>query len=166
MVVELTMDRGKPMAGPYIKAFKAAVGDLVPENWQDFIDLNKPTMMRVEPSSASLLLKALAERAKVIGTAVPPDLAPSLLQRGTASQPAAAAAATAPAEDPDWTTVRNRAAELRGCNNIHEFEAMGRGIVIKNLVDRLEREGKTEILTWLRGEAAKRRQELGGPPVS
>lgn len=165
-VVELPMDRGKPAASLYIKAFKVAVGELSVDNWANFIDLNQSTMLRCEPSTCSLLLKALVERAKVIGATVPPDLAPSLLQRGKVPPPSAestgAHTESKPPEDPDWQTARNRLAELRGCANLPEFEAMGRGIVVKNFVDRLDREGKTDIVVWLRAEAEKKRQELKG----
>lgn len=163
-VVELTMDRGKPVVGVYLKAFKAAVGDLVLANWNDFIDLNRSTMMRCEPSTCSLLMKALSERAKAIGAVIPPDLAPSLLQRGKPKPSPESTPPTdsKPAEDPDWQAARNRVQELRTCQNSHEFEAMGRGIVIKNFVERLDREGKAEIATWMRAEAEKRRAELKG----
>lgn len=161
-VVELHMDRGKPNVAAYVKDMGAAILDLVPENYLDWIELNRPNLGRVPPSTAGVILSLLVKQGNAIGVPVPPDLAPSLLQRKPppAGEAPAPAAATATAEDPDWEVARKRASDIAQCRTESDLRQFGQGAIMKPLVDRLEREKKDTILVFLRDAAAARLAQI------
>jgi hypothetical protein len=158
IVVPLTFDRGKPVVKAYLDAFRSEVAALVGGNFLDFVEMNRAEMAKVPQSTIGLCLKALVEKAKTLGVTVPPDLGPSLLQRAAPVQETS----TEPAEDPDWKAARARAEEVRQCKDLNEVNAMAKGIIIVNFGVRLEREGKTEIIAFLKKAFDDRRAELKG----
>lgn len=157
MFIQLTMDRGKPETGKYLAAFKAEVPQLVPANWNDFIELNKSEMAKVPGSTLSLCLKALRERAVQIGTEVPQDLN-ALLTRPAA--PAAAPSngdaskrgALSPA---DQSFLDNRRRQVGNIMHTDELNMLAASSAVMEFLGRVGEAGEP-----LKAALDKRRAEL------
>lgn len=144
-------------AGVYLKDTKAAIsaitqGDVL----HDWISANRAEMKKVPTSTIGLVLKALVERAKELGVTVPADLGPELLIPKAAPVADAGPPQTngTPQDDPSWRIARDRVDDMRHFQD----EASLTGYVQKNqimlvLLDRLRREGKDDVIAYLRTEA-------------
>lgn len=149
-------------AGQYMRDTKAAIADLVAGNFQDWIALNRGEMKKASPATVSLVLKALVEHGARIGETVPGDLGPELLQVSNAPSVPAANGAT-PLDDTSWQAARNRVADMEtfsDLNNLKDYVQRGQAMTV--FIDRLTREGKQDVIAWMRAECDRIQTRLRG----
>jgi recombination protein RecT len=161
IVIELKTERGKPLEQPYQVAFNAEVATLVPENFFDFIDLNKATMLKVRGSFRSLMVKGLEARAKKIGVVITSEMRTELMAPPTA--PGAKTPQDVEAED--LSTVRNRIADINQAKDLRDLEAFNEGPVLKSFADRMTRENKPQFVNMVKDAYLRRKKELSGAPA-
>lgn len=168
VVIALDMIRGKPATAPYMKEFERVTADLTPDGFLDFVAANLTALHQLPRAHRMVAAGHLARRAEAIGLALPPVFTAGIVGESPKASPAAEPDAPAsdlpPSEDPDLKTARNRIADINACATIHDLEAFGRGIVLKGFGERMEREGKAEILTMVQ-EAYRARKEQLKPPT-
>jgi recombination protein RecT len=141
IVVTLTTERGKPNEQKYREDFEAEVQTLVAGNFVDFIDLNRPTMLKVRKSYRSLLVKALEIKGNSVGLPLTPAVKTALM----ADPPAEAAPGQSPGEL-DQNTLRNRLADIAETRSKADLAAYGAGPVLVRFKERMLRENKLDML--------------------
>lgn len=162
IVIELKMERGKPMEDAYRKAFDEEVKSLTVANFADFVELNRPNLVKVRRSYNGLLIKSLDLKAKELGLGMSPDVRRSL--QPLEAPAAAPATAAAPTADEDLITAQNRVRDINSISTLDELRAFNKGPVISNFIKRMQAidPQRTDLLRLVQAAFLAKQESLGG----
>ena len=152
--------RGKPDEKTYLKGMKDALANADQGALMDLLADQHAAIVTLSAATRPLVAKAFMERWKVLGGVGVPVGLSNLMAPSKAAEPAPQVDPAAQQLAQDERSVDARCADLMGCKNINELEAMGRGTIITALSNRLRGEGKDELRQKMLNAYSVRKAEL------
>lgn len=169
--IEIPKRGDRPDYATYVRTFKATVAAVTAENYLDRLAADMPTLQSLPASSRMLCVKAAVERAHALGIEPPAGLAQVTRAPAQTKQPETKPTEqpqpeqqtqSKPVEDRDAKAVGNLIAELADCASSHDAIAWSNRMTTTALRNRLEREGRSELVGQMDAAFNARMAEMKG----